>query len=94
MLENPEYPVVLASIVEAVTIHGCGQSAGKTGSDTWMNQNPQRPYARRLLITPMETKRWSGLYGDMQSAAEMTAPPSELAVVTMTNGPKVSASLP
>ena len=35
-------------------------------------------------------KRWSGLLGDRQSAAEMTASPSAMSVVTTMNGPKVS----
>jgi hypothetical protein len=34
--------------------------------------NPQRPYAGPAELRGMI---WSGLHGDMQSAAEMTAPP-------------------
>jgi LAGLIDADG DNA endonuclease family protein len=34
-------------------------------------ENPQRPYARRPRARAM---RWSDLHGDVQSAAEMTAP--------------------
>lgn len=35
-------------------------------------ENPQRPYARP--VGESHGMRWSGLHGDMQSAAEMTAP--------------------
>ena len=35
-------------------------------------ENPQRPYARRS--SKPRVMRWSDLHGDMQSAAEMTAP--------------------
>ena len=36
---------------------------------------------------------WSDLHGNMQSAAEMTAPPLLLAEATNVNGPKVAKFL-
>ena len=39
-------------------------------------ENPQRPYASRLL--KKEMKRWSGPYGDIGRSAEMSDPPVEL----------------
>ena len=55
-------------------------------------ENPQRLHARPLLAGRMIQ---SGLHGNMQSAAEMTAPDESMASDSssnMTNGPKVNDS--
>ena len=54
--------------------------------DSPMSENPQRPYAEHPR-KPASVKIWSDLHGDMQSQAEMSWPPADLAGGNRNVGP-------
>jgi hypothetical protein len=40
-------------------------------------ENPQRPHAGHIDQAELDVMIWSDLHGDVQSAAEMSAPPPQ-----------------
>ena len=90
MLGYPVDPPVLAVKSTAVTIREVRAISRKGRIGKWV-RNPQRPYAGPA--DPSRGMIWSDLYGDIQSATEMSAPPSELEGSNRMNGPKVAKFL-